>query len=389
MFVSDPYLQTFSTLADARCPSVVDDVMIEIKEMTENAIEGDRRKDLAESYGWRMELIKLSALHGKCEYAIDPLMWCLRVFDHYEDRLKLEPLLWRYKWVLNSLANTSQIHQATIYRMQDDLESRLARAGYYAQPAHRIRVGHAMAMGDYDRAETYFHAYEKTATDALSDCEACLQADRVAYYRWRGQIDEALDASAPILLDEMTCRHLPASIYVDLLWCWFDQANYQQIRESFCDWYSAIEDDLDFAGDIADLMLWLVIDERFDLACGMLQRHAAVNLESPFETQQYGFARACAALFKRMDRTPSLAIELPTTLSIHRDSQSYSSEELAAYFEEYALSLAEGLDTRNGNGYYKEQYDRSIHRTFGDTVSFAQAIALPIDFMPGMSPSVN
>ena len=338
--------------------------MREIASYQQAIKESDEAHCFHESYAYRMELVELAALNGKDELAIEPLMWCLQAYDQFSDQLKPKPLLWRYKWVLNSMCSSADVTADVVHAMYADLEKRLINAGYSARSVYRIRAGHAMSCGDHRDADEFIQAYRACDRDELSDCEACELSDRVKYLKSVGLVDEALETATPLIEGELGCGSLPEGIYADLLWCLFDQGNYELIRQNFSFWYASISDDLDSVEDISDYLLWLVIEKRFDLACGFVERYSGAILGSALDNGRYCFARSCAALFQRMD-AKRIRLELPARVTAANDNGTYDSRELAEFYSGIALEIAGRYDQRNGNTFFRDEFEKWTRLDFG------------------------
>ncbi len=335
------------------CPSQV--------ELLEEAVrEADRLGDVEAGFEVRMDYIEAATFSGFPEKSLVAFSWCLSQYDEDEESVDEFDLLWKYKWVLNSLPDFPQISKRQILEMQDDMAIRYEKAGYNQRPVHYMRWQNYMAMGDFEQAFDNIEKWKLEPRDWMADCEAC-EADRhVDLMVELGRHEEAVKIAQPILNEELTCAEIPhctlAGILNPLVRLGRDAEAVRYHQRG----YKLICKNQAFLKETGEHLQYLVRARSLKRGFRLLERHlpwaAEVNeLHSRFVF--YLSSSLLLSLLSKQEPNKRIRLSVPAQLSCHREDGTYVIADLANWFEQETANLAGQFNQRNGNDYYTRRIE--------------------------------
>ncbi|MCZ4120973.1 hypothetical protein [Streptomyces sp. H39-S7] len=118
-----------------------------------------------------------------------------------------DQILWRFKWVANSLIQVPDVPLAAIRRWIDEARDRYRAAGHGPHPVYALRYQLAAHTG-VDVLSS-FDLWVTRPRSALSDCEACEVRRRACHLVRTGEDGRALTAWQPVLSGALTCTEEP------------------------------------------------------------------------------------------------------------------------------------------------------------------------------------
>lgn len=314
--------------------------------------EADSLADVERGYETRMELIHSATFSGYHEKALVAFAWCLSQADEDPQRFDEESLLWQYKWVLDSIPAFPQVTREQIARMQQDFERRLLRLGYSPRPAYYLRWSNAMRMGRWEELSGDVEQWRSAPRDDLADCLACECNKCVELCVRRGQDEAALHEAAPILDGRQSCAEIPHVTLAILLRPLLRLKRLDQAARLHRQGYRLIATNREFAGRIAEHLLFLVRARKLEKAARLFERHLPWALETANLDNRFLFYSAAELFLESAEagkRWPNACRHLPDELA------GLDSAGLADWFRSQAADLAAQFDRRNGNAYYAEQ----------------------------------
>ena len=126
-------------------------------------------------------------------------------------------LLWKYKWLSESVGEYAAIPRAKILAVLDDFAARASAHGYTARPAENYRANNYWLLGDADAAAGAKERFEAAPRDELSDCDACEAARAVQYAVHTGDDAGAVERFAPLASGRLYCAEEPENTHGLLL----------------------------------------------------------------------------------------------------------------------------------------------------------------------------
>src|SRR5262245_42845756 len=117
--------------------------------LVEQAVQiADVHNDREAAFAARDELIEAATFSGRIDLALVAFSWCLAQCDRSPEDFDQDQMLWKYKWVIENLADFPQISKRQIDDMFADMERRFVAAGSTRHAVHQIRRDVAVNMGD-------------------------------------------------------------------------------------------------------------------------------------------------------------------------------------------------------------------------------------------------
>jgi len=234
----------------------------------------------------------------------------------------------------------------------EDLRRRYREYGVSDRTYWYYRFRLSMYMGRLEEAGEYVKEFRKLKRDEMSDCSACELDEQVHYLVLLGKDEEALKKAKPIIEGRQRCAEVPHATLPQLLVPLQRLGRTEEAEEMQRKSYSLIRQNVKFIQQFGEHIGYLsIVDPQ--RALPILERHLpqAETHEDPLNRMMFYWNTA--ALLNKLRRTgEAFVLNLPPSsrFSFLADQP----EELQAKLEQEAFATAEALDTRNGNGYYKE-----------------------------------
>ncbi len=176
---------------------------------------------IAVRMGFREELVEAAASDGVKQYDRAFAPWATLLAE--ADRDPQAPwvdwfqLLWKYKWLSDSLAEYAAIPREKILAVLDDFAARAAAHGYSTRPAENYRSNNLWMLGEEDDAAEAMRRFEAAPRDALSDCHACEASRGVQFAVHTGDDAGAVERFAPLADGRLACAEVPENTHGELL----------------------------------------------------------------------------------------------------------------------------------------------------------------------------
>ncbi|MBY0456190.1 MAG: hypothetical protein K2V38_02515, partial [Gemmataceae bacterium] len=114
--------------------SALDPGAAKIAVLEEAVRVADTHNDIDLGFAVREELIHAATFGGRPDVSMVAFAWCLARYDKEPDRFDPSGLLWKYKWVLDAVAEYPQFSREQIESMLADMERRYKEAGSGMHP---------------------------------------------------------------------------------------------------------------------------------------------------------------------------------------------------------------------------------------------------------------
>ena len=125
----------------------------------------DSLNNVDASVGTRMELVTAATFSGADEKALVAFAWVLAKFDEDPECVDLHSLLWKYKWIISSIAAFPTVSLEKIHKMEADMEARYTAGGFNLRPVHDSRADIALDIGDDKQCLHFFEQWKATPHD--------------------------------------------------------------------------------------------------------------------------------------------------------------------------------------------------------------------------------
>jgi len=315
----------------------------------------DSAGDIVTAYNVRMEMIQCATFAGHKDKALVAFTWCLAQMDKSPDTFDIHSLLWKYKWILGSMATFVGVKKEKILALESDMQQRLLAAGYNLRPIQFLCCTNAMSMGDFDRASEFMEKWRETPRDEMADCEACEQNKLAEFLGQTGKPEESAEVAAKLLDGRMTCATIPHVTCGHMIATYLKLGRLDELQRNHSRWYKMVKDNKNYLDVVSQLMMFMTGVGRLPDAIAMFERHAEWAVETVNDHKRFMFYLAAGFLFQRTLASEShLRLKVPGGFEFKRDDAQYRCAELAQWFRTETESLAKRFNQRNGNEYYSK-----------------------------------
>ncbi|OWR30099.1 hypothetical protein CDO73_13605 [Saccharibacillus sp. O23] len=321
--------------------------------LLERAAEiADLAGDVEAGYEAREEIVETGSFGGFPMKAIVAYSWQLGQYDRDPQAFDEDSLYWNYKWIIDDIPSFPEVPAEQIDSLLQDMRRRYNEYGVSDRTYWYYNFRLSMYMGQLEKAQECLEEFRKLKRDAMSDCAACELDEQVHYLVLLGKDEEAIKKAKPIIEGRKRCAEVPHMTLPQLLVPLHRLGRHEEAAEMQRKSYSLIRQNAKFIQLFGEHIgyLSLVDPQR---ALPMLERHLpqAETHEDPLNRMMFYWNSA--ALLHKLQRTgEDFVLNLPPASRFAGLAD--RPEELRAKLEEEAFAIAEALDARNGNDYYKE-----------------------------------
>ncbi|MDO5639611.1 MAG: hypothetical protein Q4G28_07045 [Neisseria sp.] len=243
--------------------------------------------------------------------------------------------LWQFKWVIPDLPLDADLAYELIAESRKIMQHYYDGCGLSAAPVHKSAMLQHMLMGEHQQARECFAAWQAAEADGMGDCDACEATEKVNYYNFIGEHEQALATAEPILSGHLYCAEVPAISYAPVLFSLIQLQRFEQARQLLPQAIAAIEANRQTIAEISKMIEAAVRLGEFDLAGTLVETHRADIMAKSDVFAAMRFAIATALISEEM--------------------------------YQMALELTGQFDARNRNHYYRNYLHELTGRTAGQT----------------------
>ena len=320
-------------------------------ELLEQAVRlADSLGDIEAGWSARNQLIEAATMGGYPEKTLVAFAWMLAQFDQTSNQFGAyeHDLLWKYKWVINSLWNFPSITRSQIEAAFSDFAARLERGGYSPRTLHYFRWKYEFERGDAVAAERFRNLWHSAKRDELSDCTACEASFMVDYQR--DQATAALEAAKPILSGRLRCAEVPHVTLAAVLEPMLKIGQFEEAVRTHLRGYKMIRDNQEFLISTGEHLAFLAYTHNLPKALELLERHLPWALATADMDRRYSFYRDALVLMRRLRDAGQAHVQLqvPKDFAIQPSPDGITVAALETYLTSEVNSIAAAFDARNG-----------------------------------------
>lgn len=327
--------------------------------LAEEAVRlADLTKDLETQFEARMQLVEAGVFGGADDKSFVAFSWCLAQRDRHPELGNEFEMLWRYKWILNSIGAFPQISKAQIEQMFEDMERRFRQGGAGPRAVYQHRAKVYRLFGEKQKSHEFFQKWKAEKRDFYADCAACEADSEIEHWIFMDNPEEALKKSQVILNGGLSCGEVPHLTYAMILQPLVETKQYADAARYHEKGYPMISRNKDFLGAVAEHILFLVLADEWNKALRLFENHLDWALKVKTDLPKFYFYRAAYLLFLVLGsygRT-SGRLRLPRDFSGFQESGEYQLNELIAFTENELNRISGAFDRRNENNYYSQLY---------------------------------
>ncbi|MEU7894770.1 hypothetical protein AB0B45_18155 [Nonomuraea sp. NPDC049152] len=295
------------------------------------------RLQLTEAYQYGAEPAKSFATFSRsvAEYDADP---------GRRSNWQTYSLLWQFKWIAGDMRRFPEIPLRRAYDALAEMERRYVEAGYGLHAVHTQRTYVAEHIGDRAAADEWFHQWQTTPRDDMSDCEGCDPSGKVWHLSWMGRDEEAIELAAPVVAGHLTCHVQPQGILSNLLLPYARTGRLDEAAAAHLRAYRLVQGDANYVDDFGDHMEFCALTGNETRGLEILQRELPLLGRSPTPSDHMHFAGCAALLLRRLEDLGQGG------LTVRRNGTDVPVGGLREELEAEARALAARFDARNGTG---------------------------------------
>lgn len=326
--------------------------------------ELQRKADLA-GHTWYSFLSRLRLVFGyvyalRAEKSLALLPQVLAQHDADPAIMDAYWVLWAQKVVTDCLADFPSIPRHKIMSCLEDLGERLQRHGYSPYTYHHLKGRLLASLGEPTEAAANVEQRNRHARDEISDCEACVVDSDVELYAVLRDDERAYRLADPILRGKLSCEAVPKATYEVLMSAALRLKRWDEARDFHLKASRLLWKDPADAHAAGIQMVFLARTEHAERGLKFLERYMPAYLETLSTLDKVSFESGAHLVLARLQqrRTRStVKLRLTPKAPFHQKDGSYDLQELAAWFHAQAQQRVATLDQRNGNDYFRRDWE--------------------------------
>jgi hypothetical protein len=319
----------------------------------------DESGPLELAFRTRIELLEAATFGGRHDIAREAFFWCLKRHDEDPVRFDQNDVLWKYKWVMGAVAETTEMSREQIESMFADMTMRFERAGSTLHAVHQIRREVLADMGDLTATAEATARLKATKRDWLSDCRACVCDISAAHLASLGIDEPALAEAKPILIGRLKCTHVPHRTYARLLLPLVRLGRLSEAATFDREGLRLIGENPEFLFAASQHLIYAAISGNWEGGVSIAETFGPHALVTPSKLNRMHFHGALAIFLQMLveDTPHGVGLRMPPRWPGLPDEAAIDHGTLMRWFEQDARTLAQRFDERNGNGYYMSWLD--------------------------------
>ncbi|OWK46671.1 hypothetical protein [Fimbriiglobus ruber] len=321
----------------------------------------DTLGDLKCGFEARLELIESAQFGGQPDPVIVAFAWCLGAYDRHPDKFGTpeirDQILWRYKWVIQTLCGYPQFPLAQIDEALADMRARHEAAGHSLQRVFDAERRAALTTGNKPRAIAAFERMCREPLDRMSESVECYHEGKISFYRGVERYAESVAAAEPFVRGEMNCMSgaLWACAMTLLPLMKLGQVDramsYHRQGLPLVDRYPGFRSVVLYHVD------FLTLTDNLDRAVALADKHVAHLLDEASPIRQWGVWSTIRLLADRVRevRPAPIRLTLPDKHPLKTPDNLVVPTELFAWTDREAREIGARFDARDGNDYFAQQ----------------------------------
>ena len=279
---------------------------------------------------------------------------CLQAFDRNPNFGSREfDVLWRYKFILHSLAAFPQISLARIEDREADFESRMQKAGYSMRAVRYLQSKVAVRCGQIEEARALNRKWPRLKRDRMGDCAACEANSSVHFHYSIGDWEGCLTKAKSILSGRLSCIEVPGATYAYLARACHHLGDPDKARYYAAECLRLTHEKPSFLAVSASLIGTHFLMTDYPQALGILERRLSWLEKSHDDEERYLFMANGAVLLRTLlRRDPDLSLRIPENFLQTMQIQDASGASVERWLQTEADRLGQAFTLRNGNSFW-------------------------------------
>jgi tetratricopeptide (TPR) repeat protein len=342
--------------------------------LEEAARLADAHGDVPLAFEVRDALIDAATFGGFPDKALVAFAWCRGQQQKDPDRLPLESLLWKQKWVVGRLDEFPHISRKQIEGALADVEQCFAKAGAGQRAVMKLRYQAARDMGDTAAADAFWAKWVESPRDHLTDCRACELDDELDHHIDRGEYAVVLEKARPLLEGRNGCAEVPHLTLGSVLYPLFKLGRLEQARDNHLRGYALVQRNREFLATVGEHLEFLCLTGNVARGLVLFERHVGWALEHASHRDRFTFYTAALSLMERAlaEQRERVELSLPRGFTLYSPEGTYETRTLRGWLAAQAEGIGAKFDARNGTNRFHQLLTRA--RRLGD-----EAVSYPID----------
>lgn len=281
--------------------------------------------------------------------------WCLAAADRNPDWDRFQ-LLWRYRWVIDSMPDTSHIARPQIEAALDDMTRRYAADGYSPRAVFVLRRRVYEFMGDYAKETEAFEQIRLHRRDSMSD-EATTEATFAIDYHTLHKRYEQAAKMADVLLAKLPPNdHYSGSTRAEMLFPLLHLGERRKAAD-----YHRVGLRVNTArarnyGSFRTHIEYLALVGELAAAVELVEKHLPAAIPDHNELGRFKFLHTVRFLCDRLTLAGgNPTLKVPQLPGVPTADGRAAVSDLVPYLDAEITGTALRLDTRNGNEHYRQK----------------------------------
>lgn len=303
----------------------------------------------------RMAIVDACELGGgDVETSFAAFAWCLAACDRDPGRYGgwANALLWKFKWVAESMVTCPDIPLPLMWQVLDDMGRRYGDSRGGQRPVYAARCLLATHVGDAATADGWHRRWVTAPLGGNSDCHVCDLAKQVDHLVGLGRDEAAVTLAEPTLRRGDRCAFQPQVMLGRLLLPYLRTGRHREAARAFRRSAGAVRGNREYLVTVARHIEFCAVTGNEARGLELLERYCGWY-DGPADGEAMEFAASAALLLRRLaalgraetgvrwrrggDGSPTAPTASDSTVM-----------ELAAELGADARRVADRLDRRNG-----------------------------------------
>jgi tetratricopeptide (TPR) repeat protein len=310
------------------------------------------------AYETRMQAIQVFQFGGEPLRAMLAFSQCLAAYDGGSVTVRNgdeHSLLWRFKWIADSLPDHPQIPIDQALSATDDMERRYRLAGYSMRAVYQARWAIALGTGDVERADEYCERMARAPQDAMSDCRTCFPSHRAQHHATRGRYEEAIRVGGPA--SQGTCVEQPHWLLAHLVLPYLFTGRHAEAVNAHRKSYRRMRTDRKYLGGIGVHLRFCALSGNTTRGLEIIERHLGSLDRASSPAAAMSFAAGSAVILTQLVDAGH------GDLRIRRPGGAIEAGDLRTELVAMARDIAARFDTRNANTYESQRLEAALAQT--------------------------
>lgn len=323
----------------------------EIEQLGDTSLVIDGLDHLMQVYNYSSEADKMFV----------PFARLLRMWDDRPEdfgRRQVHSLFWMFKWVSSGMVDQPHIPLASIEKWQAEMEHRYRLAGHSERAVRQGELRIARHIGDLERAQRAYDAWQAADRDDKSDCHACELRNQGSWQAQCGDDEGALVTWRPVLDGEFTCAHEPHAVLAASLLPLLRLGRAEEARAHHLRGYRLARSKESMRHAVARHVEFCALTGNEARGLEILAERPSYFTDTGEPSSLLSYLEVTALLTDRLT-----ALGHGDTRLIGPGGRDWTARELAVHARTEARAVAARFDARNSNTYFSEQSAERMDRS--------------------------